>query len=198
VNNQVADYAAGRSPKHQEFSVSRRATPSTRTFTDHIEAAADRTGLYAVVAARTGAQRVLYPVSSLDVTPSYTWPDVTYVDTDQRTQIAFADTASAIRLVEQHKAYQGEPRIRFLGGEYDRVFGALPAASWDLLISLHAGPVGTNAARCLKPGGWLLAAGPVADPEFVFDASVLLSVRGRYRVVAEEAEKPAARLFRRV
>ncbi|HWO62621.1 MAG TPA: hypothetical protein VNO31_21585 [Umezawaea sp.] len=178
--------------------MSRRATPSTRTFTDHLDAAPDRTGLYAVVAAHTGARRVLYPVSSLDVTPSYTWPDVTYVDTDQRTQTAFADTASAIRLADQHKTYQGEPRIRFLGGEYDRVFGALPVASWDLLLSLHAGPVGANAARCLKPGGWLLAAGPVADPEFVFDASVLLSVRGKYRVVSEEAERPAARLFRRV
>ena len=178
--------------------MSRRATPSTRTFTDHLDAAADRTGLYAVVAAHTGAERVLYPVSSLDVTPSYTWPDVTYVDTDQRTRIAFADTAAAIRLADQHKTYQGAPRVRFLGGEYDRVFGALPVASWDLLLSLHAGPIGVNAARCLKPGGWLLAAGPVTDPEFVFDASVLLSVRGKYRVVSEEAERPAARLFRRV
>ena len=178
--------------------MSRRATPSTRTFTDHLEAAADRTGMYAVVAAHTGAQRVLYPVSSLDVTPSYTWPDVTYVDTDQRAQVAFADLAAATRLVEQHKVYQGAPRIRFLGGEYDRVFGALPIASWDLLLSLHAGPVGANAARCLKPGGWLLAARPVTDPEFVFDAAVLLSVRGKYRVVTEDAEKAAARLFRRV
>ncbi len=178
--------------------MSRRATPSTRTFTDHLDAAPDRTGMYAVVAAHTGAKRVLYPVSSLDVTPSYTWPDVTYVDTDHRAQTAFADTSSAIRLVDQHKGYEGEPRIRFLGGEYDRVMGALPVASWDLLLSLHAGPVGVNAARCLKPGGWLLAAGPVADPEFVFDAAVLLSVRGKYRVVTEEAERPAARLFRRV
>jgi SAM-dependent methyltransferase len=178
--------------------VSRRATPSTRTFTDYLDAAPDRTGLYAVVAAHTGASRVLYPVSSLDVTPSYTWPDVTYVDTEQRAQIAFADPASAVRLIERHKVYDREPRVRFLGGEYDRVMSALPVASWDLLISLHAGPVGANAARCLKPGGWLLAAHPVADPEFVFDAAVLLSVRGRYRVVSEDSERPAARLFRRV
>lgn len=177
--------------------MSRRATPSTRTFTDHLDSAVDRTGLYAVVAAHTGARRVLYPVSSLDVTPSYTWPDVTYVDTDQRTRTAFADPASGIRLADQHKTYQGEPRIRFLGGEYDRVFGALPVATWDLLLSLHAGPVGTNAARCLKPGGWLLAAGLVDDPEFTFDASVLLSARGKYRVVSDEAERPVARLFRR-
>ena len=178
--------------------MARRATPSTRTFTDYLDAAPDRTGLYAAVAAHTGASRVLYPVSSLDVTPSYTWPDVTYVDTDQRARIAFADTASAERLIEQHKVYGGAPRVRFLGGEYDRVMSALPVASWDLLISLHAGPVGTNAARCLKPGGWLLAAAPVADPEFAFDAAVLLSVRGKYRVVSEDAERPAARLFRRL
>ncbi|MET1073428.1 MAG: hypothetical protein ABWY11_12345, partial [Umezawaea sp.] len=139
--------------------MSRRATPSTRTFTDYLGAATDRAGMFAAVAAHTGTRRVVYTVSSLDVTPSYVWPDVTYVDTEQRARVAFADTASAVRLADQHKTYEGEPRIRFLGGEYDRVLGALPVASWDLVISLHGGAVGENAARCLKPGGWLLAAG---------------------------------------
>jgi SAM-dependent methyltransferase len=194
----TGDYAAGRSPKLLETSLSRRATPSTRTFTDYLEATADRSGMYALVAAHTGAQRVLYTVSNLDVRPSWTWPDVTYVDSDQRTKNAFADTASAIRLAAQHKSYEREPNIRFLGGDYNRVLGALPVASWDLVISLHPGPVGENAARCLKPGGWLLAKENTPDPDYRLNALVL-HAKGKYRLVTDDLTRPAAAyLFQRV
>ncbi|WNV84002.1 hypothetical protein [Umezawaea sp. Da 62-37] len=171
--------------------MSRRATPSTRTFTDHLGAATDRAGMFAAVAAHTGTRRVVYTVSSLDVTASYVWPDVTYVDTDQRARTAFADTASAMRLADQNKTYEGEPRIRFLGGEYDRVLGALPVASWDLVISLHGGPVGENAARCLKPGGWLLAGTREPGEGYRLDALVLLAKK-KYRLVTEGLDRAAA------
>ncbi|MFE7180874.1 class I SAM-dependent methyltransferase [Streptomyces erythrochromogenes] len=135
---------------------------SSRAFTDYIDHIGDRTGMFLTVAAHTGARRALYPGSYLDLTPSYALPDVTYLDSDARARKAFADPA-ALALAGRHRRYPQDPAITFVPGDYTRTLRELPAAEWDLAISLYAGPVSEHATRCLKPGGWLLVNNSHAD-----------------------------------
>lgn len=163
----------------------------TKSFTDYIEHIGDRTALYEAVAAHTGAQRVLYPGSYLDLAPSYVWPDVTYLDSDARARKAFAEAETARELAKLKRHYASEPTIGFVAGDYTQTLGELPAAGWDLAISLYAGPVSEHVARCLKPGGWLLVnnshadAGLAAlDPDYQLAAAIHRRA-GRYTLVTD-------------
>ncbi|MFC4128258.1 hypothetical protein [Nocardia rhizosphaerae] len=133
------------------------------SFPDYLRRIGDRTPLYTAVAECTGAQRVLYPGSYLDIAPSYVWPEVTYLDSDARARKAFADPETPLSLVRAHRRYTVEPAITFVPGDYTRTLAELPAAQWDLAISLYAGPISEHVARCLRPGGWLLANNSHAD-----------------------------------
>ncbi|MGW2632744.1 hypothetical protein ACWC2K_25915 [Streptomyces chattanoogensis] len=173
----------------------RPTLPITAAFTDYIDHIGDRTAMYEAVAAHTGAQRVLYPGSYLDLAPSWTWPDVTYLDSDPRARSAFADPALARRLATRHKSFPEDPRITFVPGDYTHTLEALPADRWDLVISLYAGPASEHATRCLRPGGWLLAnnshadAGLAAlDPAYRLTAA-LHSDHRRYRLVAHHLDR---------
>ncbi|MEU9774163.1 class I SAM-dependent methyltransferase [Streptomyces sp. NPDC047968] len=136
----------------------------------------DRTTLYRAVASHTGARRVLYPGSYLDLAPSSVWSDVTYLDADHRARRAFQGPG-ATTLATRHKEYAGQPRITFVPGDYTRTLAELPEAAWDLVISLYAGPVSEHATRCLRPGGWLLANNSHAD-------AGLAHLDPRYRLAA--------------
>ncbi|MEZ5217710.1 MAG: hypothetical protein R2715_14270 [Ilumatobacteraceae bacterium] len=58
--------------------------------------------LFAAVAGFVEASRVLYPGSFVDVTASFVFPAVTYVDVDRRTAKFFADR-------EGHRDHRGQP-----------------------------------------------------------------------------------------
>ncbi|GIG66644.1 hypothetical protein [Phytomonospora endophytica] len=136
---------------------------SASDFTSYLDTTGDRSRLYLEIAAHTGARRVLYPGSYLDIAPSYVWPDVTYLDADDRATRMFADAEVPLSLAVRHKRYPGDPLIAYIPGDYTRTLPELPAASWDLVISLSAGLVSEHATRCLKPGGYLLANNSHAD-----------------------------------
>ncbi|MFE2476145.1 hypothetical protein [Streptomyces sp. NPDC059389] len=168
---------------------------TSRDFTDYIDHIGDRTDLFLVVAAHTGARRALYPGSYLDLTPSYALPDVTYLDSDARARKAFADPSAAVELAGRHRHYPQDPAITFVPGDYTRTLRELPAAEWDLAISLYAGPVSEHAARCLNPGGWLLVNNSHADaglarlnPAYRLAAAVHHRA-GRYRLTTDRLER---------
>ncbi|MFE0192019.1 hypothetical protein [Streptomyces sp. NPDC059008] len=151
-----------------------------RDFTDYIDHIGGhfgaRTALYQAVAAHTGARRVLYPGSYLDLAPSYVWPDVTYLDADTRARKAFHGP-DATTLAARHKHYPEQSRVSFVPGDYTHTLAQLPAAKWDLAISLYTGPVSEHATRCLRPQGWLLANDSHAD-------AGLAHLDPRYRLAA--------------
>ena len=136
---------------------------SSRDFTAYLDKTGDRSRLYLEIAAHTAARRVLYPGSYLDIAPSYVWPDVTYLDSDDRATRLFADAEVPMALAVRNKRYAGDPVITYIAGDYTRTLPELPAESWDLVISLSAGLVSEHATRCLKPGGFLLANNSHAD-----------------------------------
>ncbi|MFE1874725.1 hypothetical protein ACFW9N_28230 [Streptomyces sp. NPDC059496] len=168
---------------------------TSRDFTDYIHHIGDRTDMFLTVAAHTGARRTLYPGSYLDLTPSYALPDVTYLDSDPRARKAFADPATALALTGLHRHYPQAPEITFLSGDYTRTLRELPEAEWELAISLYAGPVSEHVARCLKPGGWLLANNSHADaglahvnPAYRLAAAIHHRA-GRYRLTTDDLER---------
>lgn len=168
---------------------------TSRDFTDYIRHIGDRTDLFLAVAAHTGARRALYPGSYLDLTPSYALPDVTYLDSDARARKAFADPVTTRELARLHRHYPQDPEVTFVPGDYTRTLRELPAAEWELAISLYAGPVSEHVARCLKPGGWLLANNSHADaglahidPAYRL-AAVVHHRAGRYRLTTDRLER---------
>ncbi|MFJ6486763.1 MULTISPECIES: hypothetical protein [unclassified Streptomyces] len=79
--------------------------------------------------------------------------------------------------------------------DYTRTLRELPEAEWDLAISLYAGPVCEHVARCLKPGGWLLANNSHADaglahvnPAYRLAAAIHHRA-GRYRLTTDDLER---------
>ena len=114
----------------------------------------DRFGLFAALQAEWDVSNALYPGSYLDLSPSVVIQDVTYVDLDRRAERFFADH----ELVEQQLDAAGATgrSVEFIKADYAQ---ELPVArgSFDLLISLYAGPFWDNCARYVKPGGLFLA-----------------------------------------
>lgn len=100
--------------------------------------------------------KVLYPGSFVDIAPSFVFPAVTYVDVDQRAQAFFDDTPGVFEIVGKHSDVSLRPAIEFLLADYTEPLD-LPDDTFDLLISLYAGPVSDYCTRYLKPGGLLLA-----------------------------------------
>ncbi|GAA1851588.1 hypothetical protein ACFQZV_06375 [Microbacterium koreense] len=113
------------------------------------ESIGDRSSLFAAVAAARNIERALYAGSYVDLSPSTAIPHVTYVDTDRRAARYFADRPLVTSEV-------GDADVRFIAGDYTHPL-AVDDHSFDLLISLYAGPVWDHCARYLRPGGFLLA-----------------------------------------
>ncbi|MDJ0334580.1 class I SAM-dependent methyltransferase [Salinibacterium sp. G-O1] len=127
--------------------------PTWATYRDSI---GDRSELFGAIADTWAPQRALYPGSYVDLSPSTAIPSVTYIDVDRRAVRYFADP----EIVAGDLAGRTRPgaggNIEFFAADYA---GDLPVgeASFDLLISLYAGPFWDNCQRYLAPGGLFLA-----------------------------------------
>ena len=152
----------------------------------------DRHQLFRAVAAAVDAGTVLYPGSWCDVVASCVWPSVTYVDSDRQAARFFADPDGVREIVAAH-ADAMDPQVRFIAADYT-VPLPLDAGSFDLLVSLYAGPVSRYCTGYLRVGGVLLANpshGDVAlastDPRYEL-TSVIHSHDGGYRYASGELE----------
>lgn len=107
----------------------------------------DRARLFAAVADYTGARTVLYPGSYVDVAPSSAIAPATYVDSDARAARFFEDAAGVAEIV-------GKSDIAFIHADYKSPLD-LPD-TFDLLVSLYAGPISAHCTRHLRLGGTFL------------------------------------------
>jgi hypothetical protein len=148
-----------------------------------------RQRLFQAVQALRPARRVLYPGSYVDIAPSLVFPEVTYVDVDERTVRFFADRQGLTQIVGDERA----GGIRFIHGDYTEWLD-LADESFDLLVSLYAGFVSEACTQYLRVGGTLLvnpshgdAAMASIDPRYRLVAAV--HVRdGHYRVRTDELD----------
>lgn len=153
----------------------------------------DRWRLFRAVAGAVEARTVLYPGSYVDVAPSFVFDSVTYVDVDRRAARFFADRAGVLDIIGRHSGAPTSPQVSFLHADY-RTDLDLPAASFDLLVSLYAGFVSEHCTRYLRPGGTLLvnpshgdAAMAALDERFEL-SGVVVGGSGDYRVSARDLD----------
>lgn len=97
----------------------------------------------------SGAETVLYPGSYVDVSPSFVFPHVTYVDMDKRCPKFFF-----------HNRENVPNEYVFIHQDYLEPMAVAPV---DLLISQYAGPISDHCGDHVKPGGHLLANNSHAD-----------------------------------
>lgn len=97
---------------------------------------------------------VLYPGSSIHVTPSFFFQHVVYVDRSELSRTFFAQPRAVLELVSAQKRYKQRPFVRFVDQDFT---GELPVPdeSFDVLLSLYAGGISRACARYLKLGGLL-------------------------------------------
>ena len=153
----------------------------------------DRRPLFDVVAEATGAASALYPGSYVDIAPSFSIPDVTYVDVDRRAKRFFGDR-SGVEDIVQAEVGTVARSIAFVHADYT---DALPLAdeAFDLLISLYAGFISEHCTRHLRIGGTLLvnashgdAAMASIDDRYEL-AGVVTSRDGVYRVSDDDLDR---------
>ena len=121
------------------------------------------------------AQRVLYPGSFVDVTASFVFPSVTYVDVDHRAPRFFEDVDGVNEIIAAHRPSPWSPTVAFLHADYTDPLD-LPDAGFDLLISLYAGFVSEHCTRYLRVGGTLLVNPSHGD-------AAMASIDDRYRLL---------------
>jgi hypothetical protein len=151
----------------------------------------DRQRLFSAVAEAVAVETALYPGCYVDLAPSYVWPDVTYVDVDKRAKPFFGDHDGIDELIVEHGADPDRHAVQFVQADYTQDLD-LPAAAFDLLISLYPGFVSEHCTRHLRVGGHLLANpshGDVAmtsiDPRYRL-SGVVVSLDGDYVTQREE------------
>ena len=105
------------------------------------------------------AGRVLYPGSHWHLQASLVFPNVTYVDYNQKVAPFFEDPA-VLAWIKENKVYAAESAMKFCNKDFEHL--QLPTGSFDLLISMSAGIVSRPCSRFLRKGGFFL----VSDAHF--------------------------------
>jgi hypothetical protein len=136
----------------------------------------DRHRLFAAVASFVDADRVLYPGSYVDISPSFVWPSVTYVDIDRRAGRFFDDRVGVQELLVEHGVDPTSRTVRFIGSDYTEALD-LGEVEFDLLISLYAGFISEACTHHLRVGGTLLVNPSHGD-------AAMASIDPRYRLGA--------------
>ena len=95
----------------------------------------ERAGLFKALKERYGCNQVLYPGSSVHITPSLFFPHVVYVDQSSTAAEFFSELDSIQTYVSRNKHYKRRAYIRFIAQDYT-VPLTLPKEEFDLLISL--------------------------------------------------------------
>lgn len=143
----------------------------------------ERRDLFALLAAELPAQWVLYPGSSIHITPSFYFSRVSYVDRSDESAAFFADADGVNALVESNCAYARTPFLEFVHAD---MTDALPfrEGQFDLLLALYSGESLGSCSQYVVAGGYAVADSDcmekaARDPEWVHVHSVQYR-KGRY------------------
>lgn len=121
----------------------------------HIDRDYENLSLFERLASEYRIQSFLYPGSFVHIAPSFFMPRAVYVDSSKAAK-KFFDDPQTIDYIRQKKVYDQEPTVTFYHQSYEDPIQE-PEASFDLLISQHAGLVSEAAKRYLRTGGILVA-----------------------------------------
>lgn len=132
----------------------------------------ERAGLFKLIREIYHCTEVLYPGSSVHITPSFYFPHVVYVDRSQAAIDFFANQTAVHTYINRKKTYKRSTYIRFIAQDYAGDL-PLPEGSFDLLLALFAPRVMHTCHKYLKKGG-LLVTNIFQDEALVAAASLAL------------------------
>jgi len=146
----------------------------------------EQVDLWRLLRDKFGIVKVIYPGSFVQISPSFIFPHVVYVDSDKQA-IKFFNSNSLIALVNARKEYPDDPKIVFHGIDYRNLIDGYHA-KFDMLISQYAGFISDVCKPYLRTGGYLLVnnshgdAGMASlDRDYQLIAAAHRS-RGKYRL----------------
>lgn len=96
----------------------------------------------------------IYPGSYIQISPSFIFPYVVYIDSDKNA-IQFFQSGMLEEIVNDRKAYSEDPKIVFHGIDYREMIGDY-RSEFDLLISQYAGFISGVCKPYVRRGGYLL------------------------------------------
>jgi hypothetical protein len=116
----------------------------------------ERAGLFECIRMRFGPVTVLYPGSSIHITPSLFFPHVVYVDRSVLARAFFGRRREVQAYVDSNRTYRRRACVEFIAADYARTLPLRPG-SFDLLLSLYGGPVVGACLRYVRPGGLIVS-----------------------------------------
>ncbi|MBG0788471.1 MAG: hypothetical protein H0S79_25555 [Anaerolineaceae bacterium] len=135
----------------------------------------------------------IYPGSYIQISPSFIYPYVVYLDSD-KDAAKFFSNESFKEIVRESKEYQEEPRITFHSTDYRKLINDY-RSKFDLLISQYAGFISEVCKPYLRINGYLLvnnshgdAGIAYLDEDFRFIATIHRRV-GKYRLSTSSLEQ---------
>ena len=153
----------------------------------------EQVDLFRLLAKEYGISNAIYPGSYIQISPSFIFPRVVYIDSDKQA-IRFFQSDSLGEIVEGRKEYPEDPEIIFHGMDYQRVIEDY-RDRFDLLISQYAGFISGVCKPYLKPGGYLLVNNSHGDAGMASldnDYQLVAAVhrrKGKYRLSTASLEE---------
>jgi len=114
----------------------------------------EQVDLFRLLKTEFGISNAIYPGSFIQISPSFIFPYVVYIDSDKQA-IKFFQTESLTEIVMRHKEYPQDPGMMFHGIDY-KVLIDTYQSRFDLLISQSAGFISEVCKPYLKRGRYLL------------------------------------------
>ncbi len=152
----------------------------------------EQVDLFRLLKNRYGISSAIYPGCYIQISPSFIFPDVAYIDSDKYAKKYFKSD-SLVEIVRERKEYPEEPKVAFHGIDYREIIDGYQS-KFDLLISKYAGFISEPCKPYLRAGGYLLVnnshgdAGMASiDPDYQFIA-VVHRTKGKYRISTASLE----------
>lgn len=116
----------------------------------------DRAGLFELIKEGYGCKTVLYPASSIHITPSFYFQHVVYVDISEAARKFFTENQDILKLVNSNKKYKQPAYIQFINSDYTKEL-PLRENNYDLLLSIFGGGISEACIKYIKAGGIMVS-----------------------------------------
>lgn len=126
----------------------------------------ERAALFELIKQEFNPKSVIYPGSSVHITPSFYFSHVVYIDKNQTASDFFANHKLVTDLINKNKTYKETPHWTFISKDFTTDLD-LKSASCDLLLSLFTGKLIDYCESYIKPGGLLLTSSLFSDHESI-------------------------------
>lgn len=113
----------------------------------------ERLGLFKCIKETFKSETVIYIGSSIHITPSFVFQNVTYLDRSEMSKEFFSHLSDVKNIIKSNKEYQLEPYLCYKHQDYLKY---IPKKQYDLCISIFTSNSTDGVMEYIKPGGLLI------------------------------------------